>query len=64
MQKGEIKMSISDEIQAKLAALSIQSTMGQNVSEEVKRLIKMCNSEEDKKLAIKLCQMLGLDYGG
>ena len=57
-------MSISDEIQAKLAALSIQSTMGQNVSEEVKRLIKMCNSEEDKKLAIKLCQMLGLDYGG
>jgi HEAT repeat protein len=63
--KPETKMSISmDEIQAKLVSLSVMNQRSQDVKEEVKKLINMCQSEEDKKLVITLCRSLGLDYDG
>jgi hypothetical protein len=51
-----------DELVAQIKALSLKKHMGMDVSEEVRRILRMCQGEEDKTLIMKLCNALGLSY--
>lgn len=49
-----------DELVAQITALSLQKDMGMDVTAEVKKVVGMCRSEEDKKMIVQLCNALGL----
>ena len=51
-----------DELVALIQALSLKKHMGMDVSNEVKKIVSMCQNEEDKKIIISLCRALGLNY--
>jgi len=50
----------AEELQGLLVAASMKKHMGMNVDAEVEEIIKMCQSEKDKELVIKICTALGL----
>jgi hypothetical protein len=50
----------AEEFQGQLIALSLKKEMGMNVDAEVEEVLKMCNSERDKELVLKICESLGL----
>ena len=48
---------------AQITALGMRSLMGVKVSkEQVNQILRMCNSEEDKKVLRELCASFGLQY--
>ena len=49
-----------DELTAQVQTLSLKKHMGVNVSEEVQRILSMCQSEADKEKIERLCRALGL----
>lgn len=57
-------MSTSIEaLQAQILALGQQSLMGVEVSrEQVNQILRMCTSEQDKKVLQELCDSFGLQY--
>ena len=58
---GEIKMGTSkEELVAQVQALSLKKHLGIDVKEEIVKILSKCQSEEDKKLIMKLCFALGL----
>ena len=63
-KKGEKTMGTPREIlETQILALGQQSLMGVQVDKEkVNRILRMCNSEEDKKVLRNLCDSFGLKY--
>lgn len=62
--KGGFVMETStEELQAQIVALGQQSLMGIKVNkDQVNQILRMCNSEEDKKVLRELCAAFGLQY--
>jgi hypothetical protein len=50
-----------DELVAQIMALSLKKHMGMDVSEEVKRIISLSQTEVDKQHLLRLCRGLGLN---
>ena len=53
--------SSRDELAAQLQTLSLKKHMGQDVSDEVKKIISQCRTEEDKNHILRLARALGLN---
>jgi len=53
-------MASIDELTARIVALSIQKSMGQDVSAEVESIKRMCQSDADKQIIENQCRALGL----
>lgn len=55
--------SSREALQTQILVLGQQSLMGIKVSkEQVNQILRLCNSEEDKKVLQELCASFGLQY--
>lgn len=52
------------DLMGEIVALSIKHGMGIDVGEELKDILRRCDSEEDRRVVIQQYKALGLPYGG
>lgn len=52
------------DLMGEIVALSLKHGMGIDVGEELKDILRRCDSEEDRRVVIQQYKALGLPYGG
>jgi FAD/FMN-containing dehydrogenase len=48
------------DLMGEIVALSMKHGMGMDVSEELKDILRRCDTEEDRQAVIRQCQALGI----